>query len=123
MSFPIPEPYQWDATFDVKNPEINEQHKKLFVLINDLAAHKADAHKLKVLLDYVLMHFATEEKLFHEKHWAADKAAAHKAIHDKFVTDAVTATKAGVDDGIIAFLKKWLVEHIKGSDMQYAGSI
>ena len=36
MSFPIPEPFQWDVTFDVKNAEINEQHKKLFVLINDL---------------------------------------------------------------------------------------
>lgn len=122
-TFAIPTPFQWDPSFDVKSDQINEQHKKLFELINDLAAHKADAGKLKALLDYVLMHFKTEEDLFHAKHWAADKSAAHKAIHDKFVSDAVAATANGVDDGVIAFVKNWLVQHIKGSDMQYAGQI
>ena len=123
MSFPIPEPFAWDASFDVKNDTINEQHKHLFVLINDLAAHKADAGKLKALLDYAVMHFKTEEDLFHSKHWDEAKATAHKAIHDKFVSDAVAATAGGVNDAVIAFVKKWLVEHIKGSDMQYVGHI
>ena len=39
------------------------------------------------------------------------------------VHDAVEATKGGVNDGIIAFLRDWLVTHIKGSDMGYKGVI
>ena len=46
MSFAIPEPYTWDSSFDVKNDELNEQHKKLFTLIAELAANKSDAAKL-----------------------------------------------------------------------------
>ena len=123
MSFPIPDPFQWDASFDIRNHHLNEQHKHLFHLINELNLHKEDPHKLKGLLDYVVMHFKTEEDLFHSKHWAEDKATAHKAIHDKFVSDAVAATSKGVNDEVIAFVKNWLVQHIKASDMQYAGHI
>ena len=123
MSFPIPEPFTWDVSFDVKNDEINDQHKKLFTLIAELGANKSDAAKLKELLDLVVLHFATEERLFKEKGWEESKATAHKAIHDKFVADAVAATKDGVTEDIITFLKNWLVQHIKVSDMSYVGSI
>ena len=67
------------------------------------------------LLDYVVMHFKTEEDMFAKVNYA--DTAAHKAIHDKFVQDAL-AVKA-VDDGVIQFLKSWLVNHIKGTDMKY----
>ena len=123
MAFTIPEPYQWDASFDVKNDEINDQHKKLFTGIADLAANKGDASKLSSLLELVQLHFATEEKLFKDKNWEESKAAAHKAIHDKFVGDAVAATKDGVSDDVIKFLKNWLVNHIMASDMEYVGKI
>ena len=121
MSFPIPEPFQWDASFDIKNDELNEQHKKLFTGIADLAAAKDDASKLSSLLELVQLHFATEEKLFKEKNY--DKFESHKATHDKFVSDAVAATKDGVNDDIIKFLKNWLVTHIKATDMEYVGKI
>ena len=123
MSFAIPEPFAWDQSFDVQNTVLNDQHKKLFVLIAELATNKADAAKLKELLDLVVLHFGTEENLFKEKGWEESKATAHKAIHDKFVNDAIAGTKDGVTDATIDFLKNWLVSHIKVSDMQYVGTI
>ena len=116
MTFDIPSPFKWDASFDVKNHQINEQHQKLFDLIDALDHHRTSASHLKDLLDLVVLHFKTEEDGFAAKHW--DGAAAHKVIHDKFVADALAIKTIG--DGEIHFMKNWLVNHIKGSDMQYS---
>lgn len=116
MSVSIPTPFAWDASFDIKNATLNEQHKKLFELIADLDAHRADAGKLKALLDLVVLHFQTEEKGFAQVGF--DKDGSHKAIHDKFVQDAL-AVKS-IDDGVMKFIKQWLVDHIKLSDVKYA---
>ena len=122
MPFEIPSPFVWNSSFDVKHEAINAQHVRLFELINDLEANMKDGARLKALLDYVVLHFKTEEDAFAAHHYA--DATSHKAIHDKFVHDAVSATAGGhVDAGIIAFLKDWLVNHIKGSDMKYVGKI
>ena len=118
-AFPVPNPFKWDASFDVKSDYFNDQHKKLFDLINDLDAHRDDGAKLKALLDFAVKHFKDEEDSF-EKHHYAD-AANHKATHDKFVADASKVAK--VDDGAMGFIRNWLVNHIKGSDMGYAGKI
>jgi hemerythrin family non-heme iron protein len=122
MPFSVPTPFVWDPSFDVGSKLFNEQHVKLFAMIDDLDHHQADKAKLAALLDYAVAHFKAEEAAF-ESHKFAD-AVAHKAIHDKFVTDAVAATQGGVvNDGIIKFLKEWLVTHIKGSDMTYKGKV
>nr|CAG4717872.1 unnamed protein product [Naegleria fowleri] len=117
MSFEIPSPFQWDESFCVGNAEINEQHKKLFQLINALDADRTNGAVLKELLDYVVMHFKTEEDGFDRVAW--DQKDAHKEVHDNFVKTAVSLTS--VDDGVIQFIKQWLVDHIKGSDMKYKG--
>ena len=115
MVFEIPSPFVWDVSFDVKNANINAQHEKLFSLIDALDHHRDSASHLKELLDYVVLHFKTEEDGFNAKHW--DGAVAHKAIHDKFVQDALAVKTVG--DAEIQFLKNWLVNHIKGSDFTY----
>jgi len=115
----VPEPFEWDESFDVKVEEFNTQHKKLFKLINALAADKGNAEVLKELLEYVVMHFKSEEDKFEEKSYAG--AEGHKAIHDKFVADASAVTE--VTDDVIAFLKQWLVDHIKLSDMKYSNKL
>jgi hemerythrin family non-heme iron protein len=116
MSFPIPSPFAWDVSFDIQSPTLNDQHKKLFDLINELDADRANAGKLGALLSYVLFHFATEEKMFAEVGWV--EAASHKKVHDQFVEDAKKVTE--VNDGVMHFIKNWLVTHIKVSDMKYA---
>ena len=119
MTFTIPSPYQWDETFTGANAEIDEQHKKLFVLINNLDAARGSAEALKELLDLVVLHFKTEEDLFAKAGWS--EMAAHKQIHDKFVEDALGLKTIG--DAEMQFIKQWLVQHIKGSDMKYKGVI
>lgn len=119
MAYPIPSPFAWDASFDVKNAKLNDQHKKLFTLINNLDQHRTSAAALKELLDLVVLHFKSEEELFHSKHYADE--VGHKAIHDKFLQDA--AGIKTVDDGVIQFIKNWLVNHIKGSDQKYAEAL
>ena len=116
MPLEVPSPFAWDASFDVKVGTLNNQHKKLFELINALDAKRTDGAVLKELLDYVVMHFKTEEDLFHQFHWAEE--ADHKKVHDKFVQDALGLKSVG--DGEMQFIKNWLVHHIKESDMHYA---
>lgn len=57
----IPEPYKWDESFDVKVDSINDQHKKLFELIDALAKDQGNADILNELLDTVKKHFQWEE--------------------------------------------------------------
>ena len=122
MTTAIPSPFVWSEVFDIKNDDLNEQHKTLFTMITDLDAARDDASKLEKLLGFVQFHFKAEEDLFAAK--AYPEAVAHKAIHDKFVSDAVGATSGKpVTDGTIDFLKNWLVQHIMDSDMKYVGKI
>lgn len=158
-AFAIPEPYEWDSSFDVKIGSLNEQHKNLFRLIDNLAKDQSNAAILAELLGAVKAHFETEEvratrpcfaysaalrhvvdlrmattcspfltvpfmafpsdrpqSLFAE--FGYTHADSHKGIHDKFLADCAAVT--AINDDVIAFLKNWLVVHIKGSDMKYA---
>ena len=112
----IPEPFAWSTRFDVKSATFNAQHVKLFSLIAALEKDMQNAALLNELLDYVKMHFKTEEDDFAHIHY--DGADGHKAIHDKFLSDCSAVTAINAD--VIAFLKKWLVEHILVSDIKYA---
>ena len=117
MATTIPSPFNWDSSFCVGNNELNEQHKKLFALINALDANRSSASALKELLDFVVVHFKTEEDLFAKVNFS--DSASHKETHDKFVQDALNLKSVG--DAEIQFIKQWLVNHIKGSDMKYKG--
>lgn len=119
MAFAIPSPFVWDQSFDVKNKALNAEHVRLFQLIDALDKNRDSAAALKELLDLVVAHFKHEENLFNEKHYS--DAVAHKATHDKLLTD-VAAVKS-IGDGEIAFLKNWLVNHIKGSDQKYSDAL
>jgi hemerythrin len=111
----IPEPYKWNATFDIGNDLINQQHVGLFDGIAALDAARDSKDAFDSLVALVLAHFKTEEELFAKFEY--DSAVAHKSVHDKFVAD-VSAVKS-VGDAEIAFLKEWLVKHIKVSDIKY----
>ena len=119
MTFAIPEPFKWDASFDVAQETLNEQHVKLFDLIDALDKNRDSKEALQELLDLVVLHFKTEEDLFEQNNFS--EKVEHKATHDKFVQDAL-AVKA-IDDAVIQFLKNWLVTHIKVSDFKYKGKL
>ncbi len=120
----------WDSSYSVGVKAIDEQHKKLFNLINDLFdAMKAGNGKgviaeiIQELTNYTVYHFGYEEKLF-EKFGYPDTAA-HNKEHQNFV-ETVSKFKKEFAEGsvllsmeVMTFLKNWLQKHIKGTDQHY----
>lgn len=108
----------------------DEQHQTLFTMLNGLHETAAGGNRqsvgqqLDALIDYVVMHFQTEERLMQEKGYAG--YAAHKAEHDKLVATCADLQKkfhagqADVTQETTAFVKDWLCSHIPKVDKPYA---
>lgn len=121
---------QWKDSYSVNIREIDEQHKKLVGLINDLFDAMTQGHGKEVLgkviqglVDYTVFHFGTEERLFQAHGYP--ETAQHKAEHERF-TQKVLEFKKGFDAGtalltkdILKFLSDWLNGHILVVDKKY----
>ena len=122
---------KWNDSFSVNVVKIDQEHQKLFEMVNDLTdAMKAGHGKdvlgdiLNGLISYTASHFQLEEKYFQQVKYP--DAAAHKKEHVEFV-NKVTDFKKEFDEGratvsvnILQFLSKWLQNHIKGTDQKYS---
>ncbi|MDR3625341.1 MAG: bacteriohemerythrin [Ignavibacteriaceae bacterium] len=122
---------RWSDDYSVSIKEIDDQHKKLFDLINDLHdAMKAGKGKdilekvLKELTAYTEFHFSSEEILMQNCKYPDYKQ--HKVKHDEF-TQKVKEFEQKYLDGsfllsqeIVQYLIDWLTKHIKESDKQYS---
>jgi hemerythrin len=122
---------EWDQRYSVEIAEIDRQHQKLFDLLNELYAAmqegQADQVVGKVLdrvVDYTVLHFAHEERLF--TRYSYPGAAAHRDEHARLTAQAKALAerlKAGTGDvpvSTLKFLCDWLSRHILGSDKRYA---
>jgi hemerythrin-like metal-binding protein len=122
----------WDDSFSVNIAEIDEQHKKLVSMVNELneamkqgKGNEVIGEILDGLVEYTVTHFATEENLFDT--YGYPQTLIHKKIHSDFVAK-VSDFKGQFDKGAIMlsmdvmnFLSDWLVAHIKGEDQKYSG--
>ncbi len=121
----------WSNNLSVDIKLIDDQHKKLVGMINEL--HKAMKLKrsnatmgsiLDRLADYTVTHFAVEEKLFAQYGYPEEKA--HVELHRKLVAQVVDIQKkfksgdAMISMDLMTFLKNWLVNHIQGTDKKYS---
>ena len=130
----------WDRQFETGIAEIDEQHRKLVKLINELGrvlAFETDADSFikslflvfDELAEYVEYHFDFEENLMSQYHGIGEHEETHKLAHAEFVrnvSEARAAAKehpAEVTGRILTFLSKWLMNHIVGTDMQLAKRI
>ncbi len=121
---------EWNDGLSVKIPEIDEQHKKLVSIINQLhdamikrAGQQVLGGLLNELIDYTVTHFQTEEKYMRGTTFPG--YLTHKRQHDDLTKQAVEL-KAKFEAGqpcmtleVMDFLKEWLTKHIQGSDKQY----
>ncbi|WP_419785430.1 bacteriohemerythrin [Pseudodesulfovibrio sp.] len=120
----------WSDKLSVGINSIDEQHKKLVRMINQLNTAMKERKSQNVLMDivkgleeYVAVHFDFEEKIFDKFHYPNTES--HKALHRQFVEQVVnfrkdlSAGRATVSLDIMRFLKDWLVDHIMGTDAQY----
>ncbi|MBN2342419.1 MAG: bacteriohemerythrin [Deltaproteobacteria bacterium] len=120
----------WNDSWNTKITVIDQQHRKLVNLVNDLGeAMRVGKSKevvndvLTVLVDYTKTHFRAEEALMRQHGYS--ELAEHQKIHEEFV-NKVSEFKLKVESGntvvsiaIYNFLSDWLVNHIKGEDQKY----
>ncbi len=127
----VSELFPWTEKLSIGLPEIDEQHKILISLVNQL--HYAMKTKkgatesgkiLNELTQYTVTHFAFEEKLFDKYNYPAKER--HKEYHtdlvgkvSKFKED-FEAGRAGLSMDLMCFLTDWLNEHIMKTDKAYA---
>ncbi|MBP1907915.1 bacteriohemerythrin [Methanolobus bombayensis] len=121
----------WSDKYSIQIKEIDDQHKVLVGMINDLHDAMKNAKSKEVSMDiinkmaeYTKFHFSTEEKYM--KRFAYQDYEQHKMEHEKFVEKVLAFKKdyengkAGISYEILNFLKDWLVGHIQGTDKKYA---
>lgn len=121
----------WNESYSVKVQKCDDDHKKLFALLNTLhdamkAGHGADViqQTVKELADYTKFHFAREEEMLKKTNYAA--LAPHRAQHQEFVRKVehfqsdLKEGKAGESVAVAEFLQDWLVHHIKQTDREYS---
>jgi len=122
------EPLQWHDSFNVGVKSVDNQHKKLFFLINELIVQtEADQQKelvkkvLAELVEYTKYHFSTEEKLYR----VHPGYKQHQAVHQDFV-DKITGFSAAFESGntdfkpaIVGFLVDWIKKHVLDMDKVY----
>ncbi|HEY9148290.1 MAG TPA: bacteriohemerythrin, partial [Gammaproteobacteria bacterium] len=109
----------WDDAYSVDIQEIDEQHKCLIDIMNELYTAMANKSNrdligdvLDKLVDYTKVHFAVEETLMRIFHYEGYDE--HKAIHDRIVARVLEFQgqfRAGNDKvgmELLMFLKDWL---------------
>jgi len=122
--------FEWSDEFSVNIKEIDEEHKQLVKMLNDLyEAMKAGQGSEMVgriltgMAEYAKTHFATEERYM--KRYAYPGYAAHKAEHDEFAAKAADLLERYAQNSKVlsietgSFLKNWLRDHITGTDKLY----
>jgi len=123
--------FNWSNEYSVNIKQIDEQHKVLINLINDLhdkmkvgKAKESLGNILDELVNYTVYHFKHEENLFSS--YGYPESDNHKQVHQTLIRQ-VKELKNNFDSGktilsmeVMDFLKGWLGNHILGTDKKYS---
>jgi hemerythrin-like metal-binding protein len=123
--------FTWSDKYSIGNDEIDNQHKKLFDILNklfDICVGKNDVDTLEAALDdlvsYTDYHFKFEEQ--HMRDVDYKKIDKHIIEHDYFKNEIMFAkrrqaqNKSNTDNKLIEFLSNWLIQHVTEEDRKYA---
>jgi hemerythrin len=122
----------WSSDLDTGIEVIDKQHQRIADYLNELNAANSTGDMavtnriLNELVDYTITHFSFEEELQEKAGYPFLRA--HKRVHEIFakrVAEFQKRAAAGenVAPEVLAMLKIWLVNHIKGDDADYAPSV
>lgn len=124
----------WNSSFATGIEIIDEQHKQLVSLINDLAheyVYGSVAGEMErildSLIDYTVYHFETEETLWDEVLSHDEFLEGHLKTHKGFV-DKVLSIRSKIEtddsrkliDNLLSFLTSWLAHHILYEDKRFS---
>ena len=115
----------WDPNLNVGIGLIDNQHKIIFDLINDLdnvVRASADRKVVDTLFDvienYVYRHFEAEEEFFHLHEQSIAHSLEHYALVKQFRKFKLSfRNKKDPGTDISTFLDTWFMNHIKSSDI------
>ena len=125
---------QWNPGFSIGVDKIDDQHKRLFQLADQLEqaltgqqASETMGRALKFLVDYTSYHFKDEESLMFQITFAEYEA--HRALHKQLI-ESVRNILLDIRKGhlppvaeLIRFLNHWIVEHIEHEDKKIGAAI
>ena len=118
---------KWTDIYSIGIIEIDNQHRGLVIIINELFTHmsegKAKENLSEIfdhLTEYTQKHFMVEETMMIK--YGYQDYEQHKLEHQKFV-DKLKSFKSEFNNGkvtlsleILNFLKDWLLNHIQVTD-------
>ncbi len=127
--------FKWRESFSVNNPEIDEQHKKLFEIgtriynvasLDDSIDHYDEIMEiLQELKDYTVYHFDYEEKKLEE--CGFNELDVHRVEHAFFIKKIDRIGRKNIDNEqgetiieVVKFVADWVTSHILKSDMKYS---
>jgi len=122
--------FKWHDQYSVGIDEIDNHHKKLIQLINDLGQGliqgkngETVARVIDEVDDYARYHFSAEERLMEETGYP--DLSVHREIHQNFV-EQITLIRSEfsteprmVGVKLLNYLRSWIVSHIQGDDQKY----
>ena len=123
--------FPWRDSYSVRIPQIDEQHKRLIALINDLHAamlegkgKETSGEIIEELVRYARNHFTYEEAMLANRKYS--DLAGHREAH-RALTAQVERLRSDIVGGrltvtleLMRFLKEWLANHILSADLAYA---
>lgn len=128
---------EWTSDFETDVLEIDNQHRKLVDLLNNLYQHFQEDETNKdyliklvdELYEYTDYHFESEEKFYQKKNSEEKQTKKHIQEHKKFLT-SILSYKRKLSNSeedftldLMFFLKDWIIEHILYSDKKFINFI
>ena len=124
----------WSDSLSVKVSSVDDQHKKLFDLINSFyegisqGSNKETMLKLIMgLKNYTVTHFTHEERLLRQAGYPDFDN--HKRQHEDFIKkvnefqEKYTSGKLILSLEVTGFIKTWITEHIMKTDKMYVAHL
>jgi hemerythrin len=122
--------FTWSDKYSIGNTEIDNQHKKLFDILNrlfDICVGKNEVDSVEALMEdltsYADYHFKFEEQ--HMLYVGYKDIHKHIVEHNFFTKEIMFAKrrqvhkKSETDNKLIEFLSNWLIQHVTEEDRKY----
>ena len=127
------EVFPWNKNFETGIAIIDEQHKKLVSLLNELAGTLTHNNQLEInrvfdeLAEYANFHFETEEAIWVEYFDDDSWLSSHQLNHSSFLPKVLELKEEDTNkplieivECIVKFLIRWLAFHIIDNDKRMA---
>lgn len=124
---------QWTESLSVKFSSMDDDHRVLIDLINQLASAEKIGNRriaesvLDELVNYTIDHFNREEQFLQETGYPFPEQIAHKLQHASFAETIqdirwqyLHGFRPKINREVLLFLRDWLSKHILVEDMKYA---